>query len=177
MSRVGSVILDVKAGVNVDINNFNIKVKSSGKELSMDYSPNLDIKLNDNKISITPKKDNKETRSLWGMTNRIISNMIVGVTDGFTKILELHGVGFKAVTDGKILTLSLGYSHDIKMIIPAGIAIKCPKATEIQITGSDNQRVGQIAADIRSLRKPEPYKGKGVKYKGEIIRRKEGKKK
>lgn len=177
MSRVGSTELEVKQGVLVDISNNVIKVSSSGKELSMNYSPDLDVVLKDGKITLKPKSDSREVRSLWGLTNRSISNMIMGVTEGFQIILELNGVGFKASTDGKILTLSLGFSHDIKIVIPQGIDVKCKGQNEVEISGFDKQKVGQFAATIRKLRKPEPYKGKGVKYKGETILRKEGKKK
>lgn len=177
MSRVGSEILQVESGVKVDISGSSINVSGSGKELSFDFSPNLDVKLDGDKIHVTPKRQDRETRSLWGLTSRRIKNMIAGLSQGFTKELELNGVGFKAVTDGKILTLSLGLSHDIKMIIPENVTIKCPKATEVVISGHDKQLVGQVAADLISLRKPEPYKGKGIKYKGQTIRRKEGKKK
>ena len=128
-------------------------------------------------IVITPLNETKDAKSVWGMTRTIINNMVLGVSEGYNKNLEINGVGYRAAIDGNILTLQLGYSHDIKLAIPEDLEVKCVKPTEISISGINKQRVGQFASEIRRLRKPEPYKGKGIKYQEEVIRRKEGKKK
>jgi large subunit ribosomal protein L6 len=128
-------------------------------------------------IRVNPANDTKRARAFWGMQRTLVSNLVVGVSDGFTKVLEITGVGYRASVQGKTLKLQLGYSHDVDFAIPDGITIKTPDPTTVEITGSDKQRVGQVAAEIRRWRKPEPYKGKGIKYRGEVIFRKEGKKK
>jgi large subunit ribosomal protein L6 len=131
----------------------------------------------DGAISVMPANESKRARAFWGMQRTMVSNLVVGVSDGFTKVLEITGVGYRASVQGSNLKLQLGYSHDVDFPIPTGIAIKTPDQTTVEITGADRQQVGQVAAEIRRWRKPEPYKGKGIKYRGEFIFRKEGKKK
>lgn len=179
MSRIGKQPVTIPSGVEVFMDEGTISV--SGKLGKLDYAFNnkviVDYKKEESKIFVSPKTLDKKGRSMWGLSRTLINNMIIGVSTGFTKILEINGVGYKAAVNDNILTIFLGYSHDIKFIIPAGISIKCPKPTQIDIFGFDKQQVGEVAALIRSLRKPEPYKGKGVKYADEIIVRKVGKKK
>ncbi|MEK6733805.1 MAG: 50S ribosomal protein L6 [Pseudomonadota bacterium] len=179
MSRIGKQPVSVPVGVEVNLTDRNIIV--TGKLGKLEYPFNntvgIDYQKQESKIFVSPKGEDKKSRSMWGLSRTLINNMIVGVSSGFTKILEINGVGYKAAVNGNILTIYLGYSHDIKYIIPSGITIKCPKPTQIDIFGFDKQLVGEVAALIRSLRKPEPYKGKGVKYSDEVIVRKVGKKK
>lgn len=179
MSRIGKQPVIVPAGVEVVLDDSVISVKGKLGNLSFPHNNKVEVEYNksESKILVSPKGSDKKSRSMWGLSRTLINNMIVGVSAGFTKILEVNGVGYKASVVGNILTLYLGYSHDIKFIIPAGIEIKCPKPTQIDIFGHDKQQVGEVAALIRSLRKPEPYKGKGVKYSDEVIVRKVGKKK
>lgn len=177
MSRIGKVPIEIPEGVKVMLEGKTINVDGKIGSLSLDWANDIDVKLEDNKIKVIAKNDSKKALSLWGLSRSLISNLVVGVSEGFKVILEINGVGYKAAVNGDILTLALGYSHDIKFLIPKGIEIKCPKPTIIEIFGSEKQRVGQIAALIRKLRLPEPYKGKGIKYSDEIIFRKEGKKK
>jgi len=152
-------------------------VKGAKGELQFVVPEDVSVEFNDNQIKVDPKNSTKRARALWGTSRAQIQNLVTGVTAGFEKKLEITGVGYKAAVAGKNLQLSLGYSHDIQYPIPAGIAIVTPKPTEITITGIDKRQVGQVAAEIRDYRGPEPYKGKGVKYAGEFIFRKEGKKK
>ena len=177
MSRIGKQPVILPEGVDVVLSDSLITVKGSKGELS-EKLPNLvSIDKNSGAINVTPKNDSKSAKASWGLTRTIINNMVSGVTDGYRRNLEINGVGYRASIDGSILTLQLGFSHDIKIAIPNDIKVECPKPTELVVIGIDKQRVGQFASEIRSLRKPEPYKGKGVRYSDEFVRRKEGKKK
>lgn len=175
MSRIGRKPIQVPSGVTVTLNDNFIKVKGPKGELGFTYHPNITVTLNDNIIEITRPDDQKENRSLHGLTRALIQNMIKGVTEGYKKILDIVGVGYKAELKGNNLLLSMGYSHPIYFIPPAGIKLETTTPTQIIISGIDKQLVGQVAAKIRSFRKPEPYKGKGIKYSTEVIRRKAGK--
>ena len=177
MSRIGKKSVPVPAGVTVNLAGQNVTVKGPKGELRFALVEHVLAKMEDGGVKVDPRDQSKLARSCWGMSRTMIRNMITGVTEGFSKSLEINGVGYRAAVAGKDLQLNLGYSHDVKYPIPAGIDIKTPKPTEIVITGIDKQRVGQVAAEIREFRGPEPYKGKGVKYVGEYIFRKEGKKK
>ncbi|WP_430911879.1 50S ribosomal protein L6 [Methylobacterium sp. sgz302541] len=177
MSRVGKKPVPVPSGVTATVTGQTVKMKGSKGELQF-VVPNLvDVELKDGAVSVQPKNQSKQARSLWGTSRAQVANLVTGVSKGFEKKLEITGVGYRAAMAGKALKLSLGYSHDIEYEIPAGITIVTPKPTEIVISGIDRQVVGQVAAEIREYRGPEPYKGKGVKYEGEFIFRKEGKKK
>ena len=177
MSRVGKHPVAVPSGVTVEIANRILKAKGKLGELSLRLSEEVEAKLEDGKVVVTPRSDTKRARTLWGTTRALVNNMVGGVSKGFSKTLEINGVGYRAQVQGKNLQLQLGFSHDVIYPIPAGVTIKCEKPTQITISGADRQRVGQVAAEIRAFRKPEPYKGKGIKYDNERILRKEGKKK
>ena len=177
MSRIGKKSVTVPKGVTANVNGQSVTVKGPKGELSFLAGDDVHVTFADGKIAIEPGSDSKRARSAWGMSRTMVSNLMKGVTDGFERRLEITGVGYRAAVAGKNLQLNLGYSHDVLFPIPVGIKIECPKPTEIVITGTDKQRVGQVAAEIRAFRGPEPYKGKGVKYAGEFIFRKEGKKK
>jgi large subunit ribosomal protein L6 len=177
MSRIGKKPVVVPAGVTAKVDGQKVSVKGAKGELFFVVPDDVSVVFNDNEIKVDPRNQTKRARALWGTSRAQINNLVVGVTAGFEKKLEITGVGYKAAVAGKNLQLSLGYSHDINYAIPAGIAIVTPKPTEITITGIDKRQVGQVAAEIRDYRGPEPYKGKGVKYAGEFIFRKEGKKK
>ena len=176
MSRIGKNPVAVPSGVTVTLNKEHLTVKGPKGELSLIIPNGVKVSHADNQLVVEPTSDSKESRALWGTIRARINNMVVGVTQEFTKNLELVGVGYRAAVQGQNLQLQLGFSHDILYPIPAGIKVVCEKQTSIAITGVDKQVVGQIAANIRSYRPPEPYKGKGVKYAGEVILRKEGKK-
>jgi large subunit ribosomal protein L6 len=177
MSRIGKKAVPVPAGVTVNLAGQNVTVKGPKGELKMVLVEQVLAKMEQGGVKVDPRDQSKTARACWGMSRTMIRNMITGVTQGFSKSLEINGVGYRAAIAGKNLQLNLGYSHDVNYPIPAGIDIKTPKPTEIVISGIDKQRVGQVAAEIREFRGPEPYKGKGVKYAGEYIFRKEGKKK
>ncbi|GEP07131.1 50S ribosomal protein L6 [Methylobacterium oxalidis] len=177
MSRVGKKPVSVPSGVTATVNGQTVKMKGSKGELQFVVPSLVNVALDNGAITVEPKNQSKEARSLWGTSRAQVANLVEGVAKGFEKRLEITGVGYRAAMAGKALKLSLGYSHDIEYEIPAGITITTPKPTEIVIAGIDRQRVGQVAAEIRDYRGPEPYKGKGVKYAGEFIFRKEGKKK
>jgi large subunit ribosomal protein L6 len=177
MSRVGKKPVPVPAGVTASVVGQLVAVKGAKGELKFTVPGEVGVKFEDGAVTVTPLGEDKKSRALWGTSRARVQNLIQGVTTGFEKKLEISGVGYKAAIAGKNLQLSLGYSHDVIYPIPAGIAIVTPKPTEITITGIDKQQVGQVAAEIRDFRGPEPYKGKGVKYAGEFIFRKEGKKK
>jgi large subunit ribosomal protein L6 len=177
MSRVGKYPVTVPSGVTVEIANRMLKAKGKLGELSLRLSEEVEAKLEDGKVVVTPRSETKRARTLWGTTRALVNNMVGGVSKGFSKTLEINGVGYRAQVQGKNLQLQLGFSHDVIYPIPAGVTIKCEKPTQITISGADRQRVGQVAAEIRAFRKPEPYKGKGIKYDNERILRKEGKKK
>ena len=178
MSRVGKYPVIIPDGVNVTVNNGNVSVKGKNGELSCHYdADHVSVELKEGKVVVSPKAETKEARALWGTTRANINTLVKGVHDGFTKELELIGVGYKARVEGNKLILSLGFSHDVTVETPKGLKITCTSPTQISIFGADKQLVGQTASVIRNWRKPEPYKGKGIKYVGEYVRRKEGKKK
>ena len=177
MSRIGKKPVAVPNGVTVTIDGQTVKAKGPKGELQTQLVDLVTVKLEDGEVTVSPVDQSKPARSAWGMSRTLISNIITGVTEGFTKKLEINGVGYRAAVQGQGLQLNLGYSHDVVYPIPQGIDIKTPKPTEIEISGIDKQQVGQVAAEIRAWRPPEPYKGKGIKYATETIFRKEGKKK
>ena len=177
MSRIGKKPVPVPAGVTASISERVLSVKGPKGELSMPLSDDISYDIGTGQIAVLPANDTKRARAFWGMQRTMVANLVTGVSDGFTKTLEITGVGYRASVQGKNLKLQLGYSHDVDFAIPDGITIKTPDQTTVEISGSDKQRVGQVAAEIRRWRKPEPYKGKGIKYRGEQIFRKEGKKK
>jgi len=177
MSRIGKKPVPVPSGVTANIEGQIVKVKGPKGVMQVLLPDDVEVKMEDGAVKVDPRNETKRARSMWGTSRTLVSNIIVGVTKGFEKKLEITGVGYRAALQGKNLQIALGYSHDVVYPIPEGIAIATPKPTEIVVTGMDKQKVGQVAAEIRSFRPPEPYKGKGVKYAGEYIFRKEGKKK
>ena len=177
MSRIGKYPVTIPQGVTVQVAGRVVTVKGKLGELKLETSPEVETSVTDGKFWVKPKSETKRARTLWGTTRAHVNNMVTGVSKGFQRSLEINGVGYRAAVQGKNLNLQLGYSHDVVFPIPADVKIVCEKPTSIQISGADVQRVGQVAAEIRSFRRPEPYKGKGIKYDTETIRRKEGKKK
>ena len=177
MSRVGKKPVVIPAGVTAKVEGQHVAVKGAKGELNFTVPDAVSVKLESGSVTVTPLAQDKRSRSLWGTSRARVQNIVVGVSKGFEKKLEINGVGYKAAVAGKNLQLSLGYSHDVIYPIPTGVTITTPKPTEITVAGVDRQQVGQVAAEIRDFRGPEPYKGKGVKYAGEFIFRKEGKKK
>lgn len=177
MSRVGKNPVAIPSGVTVDYKEQDMKIKGPKGELHLVVHPKVQVKIEGQQISVAPIGSDLESRALWATMQRRITNMVLGVTQGFTKDLEIEGVGYRCNLQGKELVLQLGYSHDVRYAIPEGISVAVDKQTLIKITGIDKEKVGQVAAEIRSYRPPEPYKGKGVRYAGEFILRKEGKKK
>jgi large subunit ribosomal protein L6 len=177
MSRIGKHPVPVPSGVTIQVTGQEITAKGKLGQLSLVLSDEVEAKLEDNKVVVKPRTDSRRARILWATSRSLVNNMVNGVSNGFSKELEINGVGYKAAVQGKELVLNLGYSHDIRYPIPAGITMKTDKPTSITVSGADRQKVGQVAAEIRAYRKPEPYKGKGIKYVDEVIRRKEGKKK
>jgi large subunit ribosomal protein L6 len=177
MSRIGKYPVPIPQGVTVEVSGKTLTCKGKLGTLKLPLSAEVSAAVEGGKVVVKPKNDSKRSRVQWGTTRATINNMVNGVTKGFTKSLEIEGVGYRAAVQGKNLVLQLGYSHDVTFPIPSEIKIICEKPTSITITGADRQQVGQIAAVLRSFRKPEPYKGKGIRYADEQIRRKEGKKK
>ena len=177
MSRIGKRPVAIPSGVTATVEGQLVAVKGGKGELKFSAPPEVAVKLEDGAVHVSPRNETKRARAMWGTTRAQVNNLVTGVTKGFEKKLEINGVGYKAAVAGKTLELSLGYSHPVNYPIPAGIAIVAGKPTELTITGIDRRQVGQVAAEIRAVRGPEPYKGKGVKYAGEFIFRKEGKKK
>ena len=178
MSRIGKKPVAMPAGVSASVEGQTLTVKGPKGTLSMAMLDDLvAYTIEDGAISIKPLAVSQRNRAAWGMQRTQVQNLVTGVTEGFTKVLEINGVGYRAAIQGTNLKLQLGYSHDVNFTVPEGIAVKTPDATTIEISGIDRQQVGQVAAEIRRWRKPEPYKGKGIKYRGEFIFRKEGKKK
>jgi large subunit ribosomal protein L6 len=177
MSRVGKHPVAIPAGVQANLAGPVLNISGSKGKLSLNISSEVTATVADSKITITPKDETKRSRAMWGTTRALVNNMVTGVSTGFTRTLEINGVGYRAAVQGRTLNLQLGYSHDIPYPIPQDIQIACERPTLIAISGADRQRVGQVAAEIRAYRPPEPYKGKGIKYVEEVIRRKEGKKK
>jgi large subunit ribosomal protein L6 len=177
MSRIGKKAVPVPAGVTATIDNGTMSVKGPKGTLSLVLRDEISYTVEADGISVQPANDTKRARAFWGMQRTLVQNLVTGVTEGFTKKLLITGVGYRAAAQGRNLRLQLGYSHDVNVDVPEGIEVKTPDATTVEISGSDKQKVGQLAAEIRRWRKPEPYKGKGIKYEGEFIFRKEGKKK
>lgn len=177
MSRVGKHPVEVPGGVEVAVQDNLVRAKGKLGQLAFQATDDVTVTLEDKKVVVKPVNESKRARALWGTTRARIQGMVTGVSEGFTKELEINGVGYRAAVQGKALNLQLGFSHEVAYPIPEGISIKCEKPTSITITGADKQQVGQVAAEIRAYRPPEPYKGKGVKYLDEYIVRKEGKKK
>ncbi len=177
MSRIGKKPVAIPAGVTASMADGVITMKGPKGELTMPTVPDITYELTDGEVAVKPANSTRRARAFWGMQRTLVQNLVVGVTEGFTKTLNITGVGYRANVQGSNLKLQLGYSHDVDFAIPDGIEIKTPDQTTIHISGSDRQKVGQVAAEIRRWRKPEPYKGKGIKYAGEFIFRKEGKKK
>jgi len=177
MSRIGKKPVEIPSGVTAQIQEGMLSVKGPKGSLAIGLSELVDYKLEDSAIAVRPANTTKAARSHWGMQRTLVANLVEGVTQGFTKVLEITGVGYRAQAQGKKLKLQLGYSHDVDLDVPEGLEVKTPDQTTVEISGIDKQKVGQFAAEVRSWRKPEPYKGKGVKYRGEYIFRKEGKKK
>ena len=177
MSRIGKLPVAIPSGVTATLQDGSLTVNGPKGELSMTFVEDVTVSQGEDGITIKPADESKKARAMWGMQRALVANLVKGVADGFEKDLELVGVGYRAQMQGSSLKLSLGLSHDVIYDAPQGVTLACPKPTEVKISGADKQKVGQVAAEIRRFRPPEPYKGKGIKYVGEYIRRKEGKKK
>ena len=177
MSRIGKKPVLLPKGVTASVDGQTVKVKGPKGELSVKLVPEVSASVDEHGISVTPNKDMEKAPQMWGLSRTLVNNLVNGVTTGFTQKLEIQGVGYRAAVQGKILNLQLGFSHDVPYPIPAGITIVTEKPTMISVSGIDKQLVGQVAAEIRDFRPPEPYKGKGVRYADEVVRRKEAKKK
>ena len=177
MSRIGRNAVAIPSGVTANIEGQTVKVKGPKGAMQVVLPDDVTAKMENGGVKVDPRNETKRARAMWGTSRTLVANLVTGVTKGFEKKLEITGVGYRAALQGKNLQLALGYSHDVVFAIPEGIAIATPKPTEIVVSGIDKQKVGQVAAEIRAFRPPEPYKGKGVKYAGEYIFRKEGKKK
>ena len=177
MSRIGKRTIAVPKGVTIALDGQTISVKGPKGERSWTVAEEIEITQEGEELSLALKADTPRARAMWGLSRTLVDNMVVGVTDGFERVLELVGVGYRAALKGNDLSLQLGFSHEVDVKAPAGVTFAVPKQTEIRIQGADKQVVGELAANIRKLRPPEPYKGKGVRYSGEKVRRKEGKKK
>ena len=177
MSRIGNKAVAIPSGVTAAVEGQTVKIKGPKGAMQVVLHDDVTAKMDKGGIRLDPRSESKRARSQWGTSRTLVANLISGVTKGFEEKLEITGVGFRAAVQGKTLNLQLGFSHDVNFAIPPGIAIATPKPTEVVVTGMDKQQVGQVAAEIRGFRPPEPYKGKGVKYVGEYIFRKEGKKK
>ena len=177
MSRIGKRAVAIPTGVTASVEGQTVKVKGPKGALEVVLPGDVSVKMDKGGVKVDPRNETKRARAMWGTSRTLVANLVAGVTKGFERKLEITGVGYRAAVQGKNLQIALGYSHDVVYPIPAGITIATPKPTEVLISGIDRQKVGQVAAEIRGFRKPEPYKGKGVKYAGEYIFRKEGKKK
>ena len=177
MSRIGKKPVELAKGVTASISGQTIEVKGPKGTRSFTATDDVTLTLADNAVTVTPRGSSKRARQQWGMVRSMVENLAVGVTTGFKKELEIQGVGYRAAMAGNVLKLSLGYSHEVNFEVPAGVTVTAPKQTEIVVEGIDQQLVGQVAANIREWKKPEPYKGKGIRYKDEFVFRKEGKKK
>ena len=177
MSRIGKHPVPIPSDVEVQLSGQTLTTKGRLGSLSLVVSNEVTASITEGAVSIAPKSDTKQSRAMWGTTRALVSNMVTGVSTGFSRNLEIVGVGYRAAVQGNTLNLQLGYSHDIPFPIPADVRIACERPTVVSVSGADRQRVGQVAAEIRSYRPPEPYKGKGIRYVNETIRRKEGKKK
>ena len=177
MSRIGKKPVAIPSGVTANIENGTLTVKGPKGTLSMGLADEVEYKVEGEEITVKPANDTRRSRDFWGMQRTLVSNLVEGVTEGYTKVLEITGVGYRAQAQGKKLKLQLGYSHDVDLDVPEGLEVKTPDQTTVEISGIDKQSVGQFAAEVRRWRKPEPSKGKGIKYRGEYVFRKEGKKK
>lgn len=177
MSRTGAKAVPIPEGVNAAIEGQLVSIKGPKGELSITLEKDVEAKITDDGIKMTARSETKEARAFWGMSRSLVANLVDGVTEGFERKLEIQGVGYRAQVQGKTLNLQLGLSHDVKYDVPDGIEVKCPSQTEIIISGIEKQKVGQVAAEIRQFKPPEPYKGKGIRYADEYVFRKEGKKK
>lgn len=177
MSRIGKKPVELPSGVSASVSGQTVEVKGPKGAQTFTATDDVTIAVEDNVVTVTPRGSSKRARQQWGMSRTMVQNMVTGVTGSFKKELEIQGVGYRAQVQGNTLKLNLGYSHEVNFEVPAGITVVCPKPTEIVIEGQDAQQVGQVAANIRDWRRPEPYKGKGIRYKGEYIFQKEGKKK
>jgi large subunit ribosomal protein L6 len=177
MSRIGKKPIPVPKNVTATVEGQKVTVKGPKGQLSLAVADDVEVAMEDGAIVVKPRADTKRARSMWGMSRSLVENLMRGTTNGFSRTLEITGVGYRAAMDGKSLKLQLGYSHDVFYPVPEGISIVVPKPTEITISGIEKDKVGQVAAEIRGFRGPEPYKGKGIRYQGEFIQRKEGKKK
>ncbi|QQA42248.1 50S ribosomal protein L6 [Pelagovum pacificum] len=177
MSRIGKKPVELPSGVSASVSGQTIEVKGPKGTRSFTATDDVTLSVEDNSVSVTPRGKSKRARQQWGMSRTMVANLVQGVTDGFKKELEINGVGYRAQMQGNTLKLNLGYSHDVDFIVPDGVTINAPKPTQIIVEGADQQMVGQVAANIREWRPPEPYKGKGIKYVDEYIFRKEGKRK
>ncbi|MDR7126268.1 50S ribosomal protein L6 [Pseudotabrizicola sp. 4114] len=177
MSRIGKKPVSLVKGVSASVSGQTVEVKGPKGTRSFTATDDVTITIDGEEIKVTPRGTSKRARQQWGMARSMVENLVQGVTTGFKKELEIQGVGYRAAVAGNVLKLSLGYSHEVNFAVPAGVTVTSPKQTEIVVEGIDQQLVGQVAANIREWRKPEPYKGKGIRYKGEFIFRKEGKKK
>lgn len=177
MSRIGKKPVDLPSGVTASVSGQTIEVKGPKGTRSFKATDDVTLSIGENDITITPRGKSKRARQQWGMSRTMIRNLVTGVTEGFKRELEIQGVGYRAAMTGNTLKLNLGLSHDVDYVAPEGVTVSAPKQTEIVVEGIDEQLVGQVAANIRAWRKPEPYKGKGIRYKGEFVFRKEGKKK
>ena len=177
MSRIGKRPVPLPSGVTATTEGQILSVKGPKGTLTLQMRDEISYDIKEDGISVQPANATKQARAFWGMQRTLVQNLVTGVSEGFTKVLEITGVGYRAAAQGKKLSMKLGYSHDVDIAIPEGLEVKTPDATTVEISGIDRQKVGQIAAEIRRWRKPEPYKGKGIKYRGEYIFRKEGKKK
>ena len=177
MSRVGRTPVAVPEGVEVAIDGREVTARGARGALSLRLVEEVEIALQDGALVLAPRDDGKRARALWGTMRSLVQNVVTGVSEGFRIVLELSGVGYRAAVEGNELVLQLGFSHEVRYPVPEGISIVCERPTQIAVSGIDRQRVGQVAAEIRAWRKPEPYKGKGIRYSDEVVRRKEGKKK
>ena len=177
MSRIGKKPVPIPSGVTANVEGQTVKVKGPKGALQVVLPDDVEVKMDAGTVKVDPRNETKRARAMWGTSRTLVSNLVTGVTKGFERKLEITGVGYRGALQGKNLKISLGYSHEVLYAVPEGITIAAPKPTEIVVTGIDKQKVGQVAAEIRAFRPPEPYKGKGVKYAGEYIFRKEGKKK
>ena len=177
MSRIGKKPVPIPSGVTANVEGQTVKIKGPKGALQVVLPDDVEVKMDSGSVKVDPRNETKRARAMWGTSRTLVSNLVTGVTKGFERKLEITGVGYRAALQGKNLQISLGYSHEVLYPVPEGITIAAPKPTEIVVTGIDKQKVGQVAAEIRAFRPPEPYKGKGVKYAGEFIFRKEGKKK
>jgi large subunit ribosomal protein L6 len=177
MSRIGKKPVELVKGVSATLSGQTVEVKGPKGTRSFTATDDVTITIEDNTVTVKPRGTSKRARQQWGMTRSQVENLVTGVTTGFKKELEIQGVGYRAAMAGNVLKLSLGYSHEVNFDVPEGVTVTAPKQTEIVVEGMDQQLVGQVAANIREWRKPEPYKGKGIRYKGEFVFRKEGKKK